>query len=397
MYRFKVSAPGTVLLCGEYNKSCAAADLDMRTVLTFSSFPTEVVRKDFIEIKFSSIRLHMKIPLRIFLLHFFQENYDWTRNPRQVFESVKNFIEFLTGFPGNYDLDNRAHQLSLEAFFFLLVTISYEKNIIINSSFVVEISSELPIGEGLGSSASFVVCLAACFFRWNLLQKGTVRYIFNPIDLIYIMKYASACESFVYNSSNLFKVRISTNGTLQVFEEENRMVHFFSDLPSMKILLVFSNVSQKIEQNKVEIKVKKHLSSSVDSILNSIETISKKFIQTLKEIKTEMLSLRQQEIFEINSVGLINYYKNLMDLIHINQGLLRALGTSHPNLDIICTIARDFSLGAKIAANRKSGYVFTLLLASTSDEYIQDLIKIFESHNFTAKIVSLNCSGVRIE
>ncbi|KYN40679.1 Mevalonate kinase [Trachymyrmex septentrionalis] len=401
MYRFNVSAPGTVILCGKCKKSCVAASLDMRTVLTFSSFPTEAVQKDFIEIKFSSIRLHMKIPLRIFLLHFFKKNYNRTLNPLQVLQSVQNFIKFLTGFPGNYDPDNRAHQLSLQAFFFLLVTISYHKNIIINSSFVVELSSELPIGEGLGSSTSFIVCLAACFFRWYLLQKGKVRYIFKSKDLVHIEKYAHICEKIVYNSSNIINVIISAYGMIQVVKKKKllKKLNYFSDLPSMKILLVFSHVSQEIEQMEVEMKVSmtEYLSSSVDVILNSIKTIRKKLIQTFKEIKRETLSLKQQEVVETDSVRLINYYKNLIDLFHMNQGLLKALGTSHPNIDAICSIARNSSLGAKITAIRAGGYVFILLLPSNSDEYIQDLIKIFVSHNFPTKIASLNCSGVRVE
>ena len=81
----------------------------------------------------------------------------------------------------------------------------------------------------------------------------------------------------------------------------------------------------------------------------------------------------------------------------MNQGLRKALGMIHPNINTICAIARDSLLGAEIAANRGGGYAFILLLPSNSDEYIQDLIKIFESHNFIAKVASLNCSGIRIE
>jgi len=80
----------------------------------------------------------------------------------------------------------------------------------------------------------------------------------------------------------------------------------------------------------------------------------------------------------------------------MNQGLLRALGTLHPNLDIICAIAQDSSLAGKIA-NHGYGYAFILLLPGNSDEYIQNLIKIFESRNFSAKIANLNCSGIRVE
>jgi len=305
-----VSAPGTVLLCGE-RKSCVAASLDMRTVLTFSSFPTEVVRKDFIEIKFSSIRLRMKIPLRIFRLHFYNTNYNRILDCFKLFKSVKRFIKLLTGLPGNYEPNNRAHQLSLQAFFFLLVIISYQKDIIIKSSFIVKVSSELPIGEGLGSSASFIVCLAACFWRWSYLLKGKVRYRFNSNDLVRITKYGYICEEIIYNSSNAINIIISAYGMIKVFKKKRLISNIFSDVLSLKILLISSNVSKKIKKN-FEMKVKDHLSPSVDLILNSIETVLKRFIQILQKIDEKTLSLKQQKIVETNSARLINYYKDLV-------------------------------------------------------------------------------------
>ncbi|KAG5328764.1 KIME kinase, partial [Acromyrmex heyeri] len=389
MYRFTVSAPGTVLLCGDYKQTCVAASLDMRTVLKFSSFPTEVVRQNFIEIKVSSIRLHMKIPLRTFLLHFYCANYCEALDEFRLFESVKSFTTFLTGFSGNYNPNNHAHQLSVQAFIFLLVLISYKNGIVIESSFVVEILSELSISEDLGCSASFVVCLAACFWRWHLLQKGTVRYIFIPEDFSHIMKYAYSCQHIVYNYCfNVINIGISTCGMIRLFKKGDLISHIFFDVPSMKILLVLSNVSE------TSTKMKECLSSSADLILHTLEILSNKFIETFERI---VIHLQQREIIEINSDRLINYYNDL-SLMHMNQGLLRALGTSPSNLglDIICAIARNFSLGGKTAASG-SRYAFILLLPNTSDELIQHLIRILGSHGFPAKITSLNCSGVRVQ
>ncbi|KYN13053.1 Mevalonate kinase, partial [Trachymyrmex cornetzi] len=239
--------------------------------------------------------------------------------------------------------------------------------------FIVDLSSELPIGEGLGSSASFVVCLAACFWRWYLLQKGKreVCNRFNFKDLIHIAEYAMECEILVYDSSNMINTIISAYGMINIFKEKEWQTYDLSVVPSMKILLVFSNVSQqKIKRSLMEMKVKEHLSLSADFILNSIETISERFIRTLQKIDKETHSLKRQEIVETNSVHLINYWLYADNfnsfLIHMNQGLLRALGTSHPNLDIICAIARNSSLGGKIAAGRGFGYAFVLLLPSDS-------------------------------
>ncbi|KAG5310717.1 KIME kinase, partial [Acromyrmex insinuator] len=388
MYRFTVSAPGTVVLCGERKQTCVAASLDMRTVLKFSSFPTNVVRQDFMEIKISSIGLRMKIPLRVFLLHFYGINYCEALDDFKLFESVKSFTTFLSGFSGNYDPNNHAHRLSVQAFIFLLVLISCKNGIVIKSSFVVKVLSELPIDEDLGCSSSFVVCLAACFRRWYLLQQGTVRYIFNAEDFSYIMKYAYSCKQIVYNSCNIINIAISTGGKIRVFKGALEMANIFFRERSMKILLVFSNIIE------TSMKIKECLSSTTDFILHTLEILSNKFIEILKRID-DVIDL-QPNVIESNSDCLINYYKDLANLININEGLLRALGTSPSNIDIICAFARNFSFGGKIATSG-SRYAFILLLPNTSDELIQHLITILESHGFLAKITSLNCSGVRVQ
>lgn len=84
-------------------------------------------------------------------------------------------------------------------------------------------------------------------------------------------------------------------------------------------------------------------------------------------------------------------------LIQLNQGLLRALGMSHPNLEIICAIAKKFSLAGKLMCNGGGGYAIILLLPNTTDELINQLLNELKCHNFSIKITKLNCSGVRIE
>ncbi|KYN40682.1 Mevalonate kinase [Trachymyrmex septentrionalis] len=401
MYRFNLSAPGTILLCGEpnrHNNTCIAASLDMRTTLTFSSFPSAVVRIEFIEIDFSSIELHVKIPLRQFYIHFYGKNYNNMFSCVTVHETVKNFISSMTDYYGIYEPSNRAHQLSLQAFFFLLILISRKEHINISASFIVKLSTELPIGEGLGSSASFAVCLAACFWRWSLLQKGTVLYEFGKQDLLKILNYAQDCDSIIYNSSTKIDTIISTYGMIKIFDGEvinTPTSKSFSNLPGMKILLVFSNIKQKKKSKKsMKIEELKNPHLLIDFILNSIEIMSTMFIYVLDIIDIKIYNCSKKN--DSQSINITDDYKILMDIIHMHQGLLKTLSMSHPNLDIICAIARSFSFAGKLASKGEGGYAF-ILLPNSTDEAIHDLITILESYNFPAKIATLNCSGIRVE
>ncbi|KAG5325586.1 KIME kinase, partial [Pseudoatta argentina] len=404
MYRFNLSAPGTMFLCGEpnrRNKTCIAASLDMRTTLTFSSFPSRVVVIEFIGINFPSIQLNVKIPLRQLFIHFYGKHYrKWTRVT--LHETVKNFVTSMTDYEGTYESSNQTHQLSLQAFFFLLVLISQKERIIITASFIVKLSTELPIGEGLGSSASFAVCLAACFWRWHLLQKGNVVYEFSTQDLLKISNYAQNCESSIYNSSTCIDTIISTYGMIKIFDggiTSTPRSKFFSNIPCIKILLVFSNVDQETKSEKsMKIISVKNSYSFLDSILKSIEVMSTTIISVLDIINTKICN-NLKKINRLSDCPLIDItddYKILMDVIHMNQGLLKSLGMSHPNLDIICAIARKFLFAAKLAGKSGSRCAFILLPRATSED-ILDLITEFESFNFSTKVATLNCNGIRVE
>ncbi|XP_011061535.1 PREDICTED: mevalonate kinase-like [Acromyrmex echinatior] len=386
MYRFNVSAPGTVFLCGEpkrRNQTCIAASLDMRTTLTFSSFPLSVVKIEFIGIDFPSIQLDMRISLRQFYVHFYGENYkNWT-SCVMLHEAVKNFITtIMKDYEGTYKSNNQTHQLSLQAFFFLLILISQKENIIITSTFMVKLSTELPIGEGLGSSASFAVCLAACFYRWSLLQKGIVVYEFGRQDLLKISSYAQKCESTIYNSSTCIDITISTYGMIKIFDggiTSTLRAKSFSNIPYLKILF-FSNVDQKTKSEKsMKIASVKNSDLLLNSILESIEVMSSTIVFMLDSINLKVH----------------NNLKNI-DIIHMNQGLLKSLGMSHPNLDIISAIARKFLFAAKLAGKSESRHGF-ILLPNASAEDIDNLITELKSYNFSAKITSLNCNGIRVE
>jgi len=316
MYRFNLSAPGTTFLCGEPNRrnnTCIAASLDMRTTLTFSSFPPAVVPIEFIEIDFSSIQLHVKIPLRQFYIHFYGENYNKLFSCVTVYEIVKNFITSMTDYNGIYEPSNQTHQLSLQAFFFLLILISSKEHINISSSFIVKLSTELPIGDGLGSSASFAVCLAACFWRWSLLQKGIVLYEFDKQDLLKISNYAQNCDSIIYNSSTNIDTIISTYGMIKIFDKESTSTltsKSFSNLPGMKILLVFSNVEKTKSNKSMKIEALKNSHLLIDFILNSIEVISSKFIYVLDIIDVKIYNRLKKN--DSQFVNITDNYKTLL-------------------------------------------------------------------------------------
>lgn len=314
MYRFNLSAPGTVSLHGQhtmrYDKTCVAAGLNLRTRVTFSSLPPKVYLLECIVINFINIDLFTHIPIDKFLLHFYDDNLPELTDIR-LGELIKDFVTSLEFYIEPKKFEKREIQLSLETFFYLLVKIYCAEKIKITSTFIVELTTQLPIGEGLGSSASFAVCLAACFWRWSLLQKGILRYEFTDDDLRNIRNYAFCCENIVYGAMSPIDTVVSTYGSVLMFKD-NCTENLFLNIPRMNIILVYSNVNQSTEAvQKTILQEKKKSFSFIDSILDSIDALSTTSAQVFNEIQKMSHNLNQTDDREVSQIPLDSCWKQI--------------------------------------------------------------------------------------
>ncbi|XP_025074965.1 mevalonate kinase-like [Pogonomyrmex barbatus] len=395
MYRFNISAPGTVFLHGDtvlgYNGPCIAAALDIRTKLQFSSLPPRVVPNEIIRIEFQNLELHLDIPLEAFFEHFYDQNIIRKFSCYELRNVIEMFIESLNINNSTYDPKNEEHKLFLQAFLYLLIRTAYEEEMEITASIIVKLWTDLPTIKDLGTRTSFIVCLAACFWRWSLLQKGVVRYKFDSEDHTEIKLYAWNCEEMIYNSQSTINNFVSVYGTITVFEDENTAFTLDGMRP-MKILMIDSNINQKMEMNQTE--EMKNLCPCVDSIMSSIAALSSISAEAINEIFEKSLIISKNETNWFRLLPL-DSYKTVSAFINVNQGLLKGLGMSNGNIDIICTIVRKYSLGCKITGNGR--YVFILLLPNSTDMVITKLKSELTYHNFRVVETTMSCDGIRVE
>lgn len=282
MIKFKVSAPGRMILCGDhmmmYGKYVVAASLDLRTTLNFCELSDEP--RDIIKIEFPDIDLSLNFSIETFLDFFFANNsLHILEDDFTLLKHVQYFIT-LHGLWITY-----AQKFSLQTFLYLFLHIAYHKELYVKS-FRLHLTTRLPIHANLGSSSSFAACIAGCFIHWARLQKGAHNE-FDDYDLEDIMLYVKKCEEIVQNYTFGVDHEICVYGQvfrfhyIDSFDSDIRAM----DVMNMKILLIDSKIRLNKHEEISRMAFLKHSNpKAVKIILNNMDKISKRLCIMLDAI-----------------------------------------------------------------------------------------------------------------
>ncbi|XP_003700243.2 mevalonate kinase [Megachile rotundata] len=379
MIHFKVSAPGKVILFGEhavvYGKTAVAASIALHTTIDFTELPEA---EQVIKIYFPKVNLFISVPLQQIQNFFVTNSIDFIENYEIFYNKIKEFV-------CNIGYTNLQQKLSLEGFFYLLIYITCKEGINIKP-FQIQLNNEFAIGSGLGSSASFAVCLAACFLYWSYLKKNICKEL-DMSDLEMISKYALNCERIMHGTPSGIDNSICTYGSMIEFKK-NHCMRPINNVQAMKILLVDTRVNRStktLAERFLELKHKYPV--IIDLIMESIDNISKEAIQIIQKLK-HFSATDNESHFE--------GYRQLMTLINMNQGLLATCQVSHPSLDRICAEAQNYALAAKLTGAGGGGHAYILLLPDTQPETISSISRKLIADGFTVTLTTLGVPGVQI-
>jgi len=300
MISFKISTPGKVILYGEhavvYGKTALAGSLDLRTTVSFTELPDKSNNE--IRVHFSDINCNFVIKIGSLMNFFFSEgSIEFDVDFR---DKVKEYVTT------QIDFNDTPQFLSLEAFVYLLVYTTIKEQIKLKP-FDLHLTTQLTIKAGLGSSASFSVCLAASFVHWSHLQKGIERD-FNHADLEKISAYAFRSEKIMHDSPSGIDNSVCTYGSLIEYQAEAPI--FMLQVPKMKILLVDSKISRNTrDQVKRVEQLRKLYPTIIEPILHSIDGISHMARDAFKKLQNlpEHDEVTQQTLYEELKVRLISF------------------------------------------------------------------------------------------
>jgi len=266
-------------------------------------------------------------------------------------------------------------------------------------------SAGLPIGAGLGSSASFAVALSAALLRLRQLMYCDIFPQGFPVEEIagddtpegwqppgvvlnMLNGWAYAAEVVIHgepsgldNTTSCFGGAVRLNRTLGRFET-------LPPLPEMNILLTNTHVPRTTKTLVRGVRVLHDaMPAVVKPILESVEGVSQEFLRLIDPSGSSTATAETTSTPPVASPAgtpskstphvpkkpdsLDEFIDAVGQLMNVNQGLLCALGVGHPALNrVVEASAKHGNMASKLTGAGGGGCAITLV---SNEEHLDEL------------------------
>ncbi|GBP62935.1 Mevalonate kinase [Eumeta japonica] len=401
-YTVSVSAPGKVILHGEhsvvYGKTAIAVGLGLRSSIVVKEVPTR--NKPAVYIHLPCVDLQETLPLEPVVSKLFKPplapgitgKFSWHLPDKLDHDTHLGKVdELLHEIKPNFDILPNNQKNSLRSFLYVFSGIFGSTNLAIRS-LDIAMGSELTIGAGTGSSASFAVCLAGALIRLVKLRSCSSydsyyeSQDFNFKEKEIISEWAYNCEKIMHGTPSGIDNATCTFGSVVSFKKGSRPKPLDLRL-HMRILLVDTRVSRETRSLVVKVAALRHRNqAAVDHIMEACDHIANTATQVLEKLS----SVKGNSNTEAD-------YQHLAELWEMNHCLLSALGVSHPALERIRAAAGARRLACKLTGAGGGGYAMILIPPYTSRSSVDSLTSQLLESGFRVKETTLGGSGVRLE
>ena len=393
MPAFMTSAPGKVIVYGEHavvhGKAAMAAAISLRSYLLVTALSKS---RRTITLRFPDISLDHTWEIDTLPWSTFSDPvkkkyyYDLvTTLDSDLVDAMQPHISDVS--PHAAPETRKIHQAAASSFLYLFLSLGSQTF----PGCIYTLRSTLPIGAGLGSSASICVCLSAAL----LLQ---IRTLAGPhpdqprdeaeLQIERINRWAFVGEMCIHGNPSGVDNTVSTGGKAVIFKREDYkkppVVTPLRNFPELPLLLVNTRQSRStaIEVAKVGA-LKKAQPEITGSILDSIDKVTESAHRVISHPSFGSDSHNSAETFG--------------ELIKINHGLLVSLGVSHPRLERIRELVDSTGAGwTKLTGAGGGGCAITLLKPDVEPEVLKDLEERLVAENFERFEVILGGDGVGV-
>ncbi|KAK3712587.1 Mevalonate kinase [Vermiconidia calcicola] len=240
----------------------------------------------------------------------------------------------------------KIHQAAASAFLYLFLSLGSESS----PPCIYALRSTIPIGQGLGSSASISV-----YQQSREAEEQLER----------INRWAFVGELLIHGNPSGVDNTVATNGHAVLFQRKDYSkppsVTILRDFPELPLLLVDTCQAKSTAAEVAKVgELKKKHPQVVESILDSIDSIVRSVYDMIE--KTDFES-------DAESVKAI---KHLGELMSVNHGLLTSLGVSHPRLERLRYLVDQAGVGwTKLTGAGGGGCAITLLKPESAKQSAQ--------------------------
>lgn len=393
MPAFMTSAPGKVIVYGEHavvhGKAAIAAAISLRSYLLVTALSKS---QRHITLRFPDISFHHTwqiddLPWSTFS-HPSKKKFYYdlvTALDPDLVEAMKPHLSTVS--PEASPEVRKIHQAAASAFLYLFLSLASQRF----PGCIYTLRSTLPIGAGLGSSASISVCLSSAL----LLQLRTLSgpHPDQPreeaeLQIERINRWAFVGEMCIHGNPSGVDNTVSTGGKAVLFKRKDYakapQVTPLYTFPELPLLLVNTRQARStaVEVAKVAA-LRKSQPVVTDLILDAIDKIT--------ESAHDLISAPDFDEDDHDSAQVLG------ELMKINHGLLVSLGVSHPRLERTSELVDLAGVGwTKLTGAGGGGSSITLLRPNVALESLRGLEAQLEAEDFEKFEATLGGDGVGV-
>lgn len=250
----------------------------------------------------------------------------------------------------------------------------------------VTVTSELPLGSGLGSSAAFCVSLAGSLLALtasaglDYSQQGWVTYGESGLELV--NKWALEGEKIIHGKPSGIDNTVSTYGNMIKFRS-GELSRLKSNLP-IRMLITNTRVGRNTKALVAGVSERKlRHPDAMASVFDAVDSISKELSGIIQTSASDDITVTEKQ-------------EKLEELMEMNQGLLQCMGVSHASIETVLRTTLKYKLSSKLTGAGGGGCVLTLLPTLLSNIVVDKVIAELESCGFQCFIAGIGGNGVEV-
>ncbi|XP_068660123.1 mevalonate kinase-like [Aristolochia californica] len=251
---------------------------------------------------------------------------------------------------------------------------------------VVVVTSDLPLGSGLGSSAAFCVSLSAALLAssgsltLDSNQHGWLSPGIGELELV--NRWAFEGEKVIHGKPSGIDNTVSTFGNMIMFQS-GKLTQIRSSTP-LRMLITNTNVGRNTKALVAGVSERsKRYPATMASVFSAVDSISKELSAIIQSPATNDVSITEKE-------------EKIQELMEMNQGLLLCMGVSHASIETVLRTTLKYKLPSKLTGAGGGGCVLTLLPTLLAGAVVDKVTTELEECGFQCSMVAVGGKGLEV-